>query len=243
MSRSTEPGEKSDDGDAVDARLGRIASLGEPVRRALYRYVAARRHPVSRDQAAEAVGVARHTAKFHLDRLESEGLLSADYRRPPGVGGPGAGRPTKVYQPVEEELLVSVPERRYRLAGEILADAVATATATGADLGTAVRDAAVAAGHEAGASASGPGGGTGDPLGDAAGVLAACGYEPQQEDGAVLLANCPFHALAEQHTDLVCGLNAHFVGAALEAGGHGGVEVRLAPRAGYCCVRVEATRG
>jgi predicted ArsR family transcriptional regulator len=237
VTRSAQPG------DEVDARLGRIAALGEPVRRALYRYVAARRHPVSRDQAAEAVGVPRHTAKFHLDRLESEGLLSAAYRRPPGVGGPGAGRPTKVYEPVEEELVVSLPERRYRLVGEILAEAVAAATATGADLESAVRHAAVAAGHEAGKGAADAGNVGGDPLRDAAAVLAACGYEPQHEDDAVLLANCPFHALAEQHTDLVCGLNAHFVGAALEASGHDDVTARLAPRPGYCCVRVETTAG
>lgn len=227
--------------DEVDVRLGRIASLGEPVRRALYRYVAGRRHPVSREQAAEAVGVAPHTAKFHLDRLQSDGLLTAGYRRPPGVGGPGAGRPAKVYQPAEEELLVSLPERRYRLLGEILAEAVASATATGADLPTAVRRAAVAAGRLAGTAAARSRDVTGDPLGDAAEVLVACGYEPQHEDDAVVLANCPFHALAEQHTELVCGLNAHFVGAALEASGRDGVAARLAPRPGYCCVRVETT--
>ncbi|MGN6250706.1 MAG: helix-turn-helix transcriptional regulator [Marmoricola sp.] len=236
MARSPE-----DTGDEVDARLGRIASLGEPVRRALYRYVAARRHPVSREQAAEAVGVPRHTAKFHLDRLESDGLLTAGYRRPDGVGGPGAGRPAKVYRPAEEELLISLPERRYRLLGEILAEAVATASASGADLPTAVRHAAASAGHDAGTAAAALGDASGDPLHDAADLLAACGYDPQRENGAVVLANCPFHALAAQHTELVCGLNAHFVEAALEASGRTGVRARLAPSPGHCCVRVEPT--
>ena len=44
-------------------------------RRDLYVYVSAQSAPVSRDQASDALGVARHTAKFHLDKLAEEGLL------------------------------------------------------------------------------------------------------------------------------------------------------------------------
>jgi len=38
-------------------------------------------------------------------------------------------------------------------------------------------------------------------------ILAAHGYEPRRHDGTVTLANCPFHALSSDHTDLVCGMN------------------------------------
>jgi predicted ArsR family transcriptional regulator len=61
-----------------DTRVSRIAALGEPVRRALYRFVGAQGKPVSRDEAAEGVGVPRHVAKFHLDRLEEDGLTLAN---------------------------------------------------------------------------------------------------------------------------------------------------------------------
>jgi len=56
-------------------RVAGVAALAEEVRRDLYLYVVAEPEPVSRDQAAAGVGVPRHTAKFHLDRLVEEGLL------------------------------------------------------------------------------------------------------------------------------------------------------------------------
>jgi hypothetical protein len=55
--------------DSFAERVGRIAALGEPIRRALYRYVAAQPEPVDRVQAADAVGVAHHAAMFPLDML------------------------------------------------------------------------------------------------------------------------------------------------------------------------------
>lgn len=61
----------------VDAQITGIATLGDPVRRSLYRFVVAQAVPVNRDQAAKGVGVARHVAKFHLDRLVDDGLLKS----------------------------------------------------------------------------------------------------------------------------------------------------------------------
>src|SRR5680860_1382324 len=72
-----------------DARVTEIAALGEPVRRALYLWLVAQPEPVTRDDAAAGAGVARHVAKFHLDKLVDEGLLEVEYSRPPGRGGPG----------------------------------------------------------------------------------------------------------------------------------------------------------
>src|SRR4051812_14373814 len=111
----------------LESRLSRMAVLAEPVRRALYRFVATQREPVTREQAAAAVDVPHHVAKFNLDRLVEEGLLEAGYRRPPGRGGPGAGRPAKTYRRADTELEVSLPARRYELAARVLARAVANA--------------------------------------------------------------------------------------------------------------------
>jgi predicted ArsR family transcriptional regulator len=74
-----------------------IGALADETRRALYAYVVAQREPVGREQAANAVGVAVHSASFHLDRLVDEGLLDVEYRRLTGRTGPGAGRPSKLY--------------------------------------------------------------------------------------------------------------------------------------------------
>src|SRR3712207_7869094 len=51
----------------------------------------------------------------------------------------------------------------------------------------------------------------------------------RSEDGAVALANCPFHALAQQHTALVCGMNLRLLEGVLEEVGGAGLTARLAP--------------
>jgi predicted ArsR family transcriptional regulator len=53
----------------LSERVASIAALADPIRRDLYLYVTAQPAPVSRDRASDALGIARHTAKFHLDKL------------------------------------------------------------------------------------------------------------------------------------------------------------------------------
>lgn len=126
----------------LDSRLEKLSALAEPLRRTLYAFVVRARAPVTREQAAEGVDVPLHVAKFHLDRLVDDGLLEADYRRPPGRGGPGAGRPAKVYRRADVEVEVSLPERRYdvaRLRGAgFTFDVSAVAWAAAAVVGIAV---------------------------------------------------------------------------------------------------------
>ena len=106
------------------ARVAGVAALADPVRRDLYLYVSAQPAPVSRDQASDALGIARHTAKFHLDKLAEEGLLDISFKRLSERRGPGAGRPTKLYARSSRQLSVILPERRYDLAGQLLATAI-----------------------------------------------------------------------------------------------------------------------
>lgn len=227
--------------DALGEQIGGVAALAEPVRRGLYLFVVAQPEPVTRDQAADGVGVARHTVKFHLDKLVEEGLLDVDYKRLSGRDGPGAGRPTKRYRRSERELAVSLPARRYDLAGELMASAIeraaaqgsdvaseldAVATQHGASIGRAARSALPARTSRAGR------------LDAASTVLAAYGYEPRLEDGVITLVNCPFHALAQEHTDLVCGMNLAMLGALVGELGDDALSATLAPRPGRCCVTV-----
>lgn len=249
-----------------DDELGRQAAgvgmLADPLRRDLYRYVAAQSAPVSREQAARDLGIAHHTVKFHLDRLEEAGLLEVEFRRPPGRSGPGAGRPAKLYRRAAEEIAVSLPERRYDLAGVLMARAIDASSATGVPVTQALHDVAAAhgasLGREAvdrgavGASSTEPGvprestepGEPAEPcptsVPDAAeaacGVLTRLGYEPVLRDGEITLANCPFHALVADHTDLVCGLNLALLDAVAGELGPDRLTARLDPAEGRCCV-------
>ena len=211
-------------------RIGAIAALGDPVRRRLYRLAAER--PIGRDEAADAVGIPRSTAAFHLDRLAEAGLVTVTYRRLSGRSGPGAGRPSKLYAASSADVAGSVPERHYELAGGLLASAIERADADGVPVREALAAEAYATGAEIGAAHA--------PLDTA---LERCGYEPADDgSGGVLLENCPFHALATEHTDLVCGANVSFVRGLAEGAGDAR-EAALAPRAGHCCVIVRATAG
>ena len=126
---------------------------------------------VSREQAARAAGVPVHRAKFHLDRLEAEGLLRSSYARTSGRTGPG------------------------------------------------------------------------DALERTARVLADLGYEPHRALDRLELANCPFHALAQDETELVCGLNHCFVSGLAEETASGELDARLEPDPQPCCVVVHRTSG
>ena len=229
----------------LDEGIAGVSSLAEPQRRALYRFVVGRDAAVSKDEAAEALGVARSVAGFHLDRLVADGLLTTEFRRLTGRRGPGAGRPAKLYRRAEGEFSVSLPARRYDLAAELLASAVSQAIEAGAPVGEALRGVAVARGRELGDQARQRAGRhpSRRALVDAAlALLEEQGYEPRARGGEVVLANCPFHALVEEQRDLVCGMNHDLLSGMADALGGHVVTARLEPSDDCCCVRLDAPR-
>lgn len=219
----------------LGTRAAGVGALADPIRRALYEYVVAQPDAVGREEAATALDLAPHTANFHLDRLVGAGLLETEYRRLTGRGGPGAGRPSKLYRRADREWSVSLPGRHYDLVGRILADGVERAR-DGAGLDDALDEAATERGRALG-EAAGPG-----DLATFADVLADHGFEPRVEDGTVRLANCPFDALARTHTALVCGLNRAFVQGVADGVGCTGVTAHLEPTPGQCCVTARRDR-
>jgi len=220
----------------LDTSLTALAALGEPLRRALYQFVADQDHSVSRDEAAEGLAIARSAAAFHLDRLVDDGLLETEFRRLSGRQGPGAGRPAKLYRRAQGDIEVSLPARRYAFAAGLLAAAITESAETGAPVATVVADVARRRGAELAAAAGG------DRARSPIDVLAAQGYEPHRDRGDIVLTNCPFHVLAAEHPALVCGMNLAlldgFVGALPETG----LEARLEPSEGQCCVRLGAAK-
>jgi predicted ArsR family transcriptional regulator len=210
----------------MNQELARLATLDEPVRRRLYDYVRSSAEPVSREDAAEAVGISRSLAAYHLDRLAEQALLTTSYRRPEGRSGPGAGRPAKVYT-AQGEVSVSVPPRDYELAADLLAEAAETSGEARAALDAV----AARAGRRLGE----------DAKGSLQQALAARGYEPfEDEAGVIRLRNCPFHRLAEQHRDVVCRMNRAYLEGVLEGLERSDVTASLEPEPGRCCVAVRA---
>ncbi|MGH2607577.1 MAG: helix-turn-helix transcriptional regulator [Tepidiformaceae bacterium] len=226
--------------DDFDARVAGLAALGEPVRRALYRFVVGQDRAVSRDEAAEGVGVPRHVAKFHLDRLEEDGLLEAEFSRPPGKRGPGAGRPAKRYRRSAREVAVSLPDRQYEVAGRLLAAAITKAASEGISVEQALGREAAGLGRQLGDEAwkrQGPDD-EDSALSIVSQVLANHGYEPRLKADRLTLGNCPFHALARDYTQLVCGMNLDIVRGLLDRLPESDLEARLDPAPDRCCVTV-----
>ena len=220
--------------DGFTQRVNKVGALADPIRRALYRFVARQPGAVSRDQAAQGIEVPRHTAKFHLDKLVDEGLLTTEFRRLTGRSGPGAGRPAKLYRRTRKEITVSLPLRRYDLASHVLADAVERAL-DGTPMADAVRDAADNA--AAVVLEAWPPDDSSD-LSRVDGVLTHLGYEPRRDGDAIVLGNCPFDRLSADHRELVCGMNHHFVEALDRRLGCDHLEVVDVPPGPGCCVRI-----
>lgn len=209
-------------------RIASVAALDDSVRRAVFDFVARSPTAVSREAAAAELGLSRRVAALHLDRLAEVGLLVVEFRRLHERSGPGAGRPSKLYRRAADEVEVSVPTRRYELIGQLFVGAVAETLETGADLADSLSRRA----YEAGVA-------LGDRGDDMRATLEELGYEPQETDDGqgLLLANCPFHRLAREHTDLVCGVNLRLLQGLADTQPTSPA-VRLEPAPTHCCVRI-----
>ncbi len=202
-----------------------LAALAEPLRQSFYGFVTASTGPVSRDEAAEALGVSRQVAAYHLDRLADDGLLDVEFRRLTGRVGPGAGRPSKLYLRSENTYAVSIPPRRYELAARILLEA----TDEGDLDSEVINEVARRTGRQIGV----------DGL---ASAFARTGFDAAVENGETRFRNCPFHVLRDQDLLTTCGMNLALVQGMIEGSGSDAT-ASLAPEDGYCCVRLDRAFG
>ena len=217
-----------------------VALLDEPARRALYEAVLAARRPIGRDEAASIAGVTRALAAFHLDKLVQARLLDVEYRRLSGRTGPGAGRPSKLYLRGAVDVGVSLPERQYEVPAGLLATALEQIG--GPTPPEALRSAAHHLGEGIGAAARqaiGPRPSRKRLRAEVRGTLEARGYEPvDAPSGELRFGNCPFHALVDDHRDLVCGMNLALASGILDGFGDPALNARLDPQPGHCCVAI-----
>lgn len=205
-----------------------IAAIRDPLRRSLFDFVARSGTAIDRDEAAREMDTPRATAAFHLDRLVEAGLLTVEFQRRSGKVGPGAGRPSKLYRRSPIEVSVSIPERHYDLMGDILADTIEQVERSGQPAHDVIVRVATQHGREAGAAAA-----------SFPELLESAGYEPRDEPGGdTVMANCPFHRLAKNHTALICQANLALLRGAAETTGYDERSVLLDPHDGRCCVRL-----
>ena len=208
----------------IPRELEAMAALREPTRRRLYQYVERQLDAVSRDEAAEEVGISRALAAFHLDKLVDLGLLKAEYRRLSGRSGPGAGRTSKLYLRSRNRFSVSLPHRDPELLARLLAASFDS---------TAQYSPAVAPAHEYGRSLgrrarkrlrADPG--PGRLLDCVEAVLERLGFEPYRASPSeIRLRNCPFDPLSRLYTPLVCGVGQAIITGVTQ--GVGATELRV----------------
>jgi predicted ArsR family transcriptional regulator len=219
---------------STDRAISAVAALDDALRRGMFEFIRAARHPVTRDEAAAAVGISRKLAAFHLDKLVGAGLLLARYE-----GAGRVGRAPKVYEPSEVEVQVSIPAREYSLLADILIDAVLSDDPRGATEPIAAeRGRAIGAAERDGER---PGRlGTERALTMTCRLLSRHGFEPLRDTPTtVRLRDCPFHPMAAKARELVCGINRAFLEGVVDGLEARTVEAVLAPEGtGNCCVEL-----
>jgi predicted ArsR family transcriptional regulator len=72
-------------------------------------------------------------------------------------------------------------------------------------------------------------------------VLDDNGYQPNVGPTCITLENCPFHSLAQDYTQLVCGMNLDLVDGLLNALDETLWHANLDPAPGRCCVTITRT--
>jgi predicted ArsR family transcriptional regulator len=221
-------------GEAISA----IGALEDGLRRRMYLFIRDQTHPVSRDEAAEQVGISRGLAAFHLDKLVERGLLKSIYAHPEGRPSNRVGRSSKLYQPADDSVEVSVPRRRYDLIADALAEAVQSAGGEGAACAIAGRK-GVALGRQAPVAAGETG------LDTTVRLLKGQGFEPARVSGddRVVLRNCPFREVAQRSPELVCRMNLAFIQGVLEGLEVRGAGAHLDPAPTRCCITLDGDQG
>lgn len=207
----------------------------------MYEFIRGAHRPVTRDEAAAAVGISRKLAAFHLDKLVHAGLLTARFEHLGGIRK--VGRTPKVYEPAEGDIHITIPQRQHDLLAELLLEAVLSEAESESARQAALRTAGER-GRQLGAAEREhlrPGRlGVERALTCAEHALARWGFEPARPSpGCLRLLNCPFHPLADKSPDLVCGINHAFLTGFLTGLRAPAIEATLAPRAGECCVQLD----
>jgi predicted ArsR family transcriptional regulator len=189
-------------------------ALGDPTRRKVFFAVRAADAAQTKDQVADAVGIERRLAGFHLDKLVEHGFLEAEFRRPAGRTGPGAGRPPKRYSMASAGLSVSLPERHYDLLASLLlrvlreGQAVSGLDRVGFEFGRELGLAELARREELAEDAGPDVDPTAAAVGEVVRMLSRYGFAARSDGPAAFTAcSCPFEEVAFDDPGRICALD------------------------------------
>lgn len=191
-------------------------------------------------QIAKAIDLHVTTARFHLDQLESARvLISSSHKHP------GAGRPRKVYALPPEEEQETDDIGAVRLLTGLLAETF-TATRRHQRIVTPDEAGFVWAENHIAATDSPPATTAGEWLGKVGGlidVLERWGYaaelstSDQGRAARLDLPHCPFRELAQENTEVVCGIHRGLIAGTMQQLGESDTDVTLLPFAnGTTCI-------
>jgi predicted ArsR family transcriptional regulator len=209
-------GQEGGPNERAERDIQRLAdALGDPTRRRVFFAVRAAEAAQTKDQVADAVGIERRLAGFHLDKLVEHGFLEADFRRPAGRSGPGAGRPPKRYALASGGLSVSLPERHYDLLASLLLRVLREGQAgsgldrVGFEFGRELGLAELARREDVGAGETGADGdATTAAVGEVVRMLSRYGFAARSDGPAAFTAcSCPFEEVAFDDPGRICALD------------------------------------
>jgi len=187
----------------ADAQLDLLAdALGDPTRRAIFKYVAEAETPVTAADVGATFGVHRTVARAHLEKLLETGLLVTDF-----LHKPEGGRPPKVYSRSETRLDLQEPVRQYQVLAELLLHTLERFGDAGEVL---VRE----IGHDFGRQLAASTDGADDPTERLAPLTRAGADMRVEVDGdrvTVHTGNCLFREVATRRPRLVCLLDQAIV--------------------------------
>jgi predicted ArsR family transcriptional regulator len=185
------------------------SAFGDPTRREIYLFAHESPDGVTASEVAERFDLHANVARHHLDKLAAGGYLEVTTTRPAG----GAGRPSKRYRAIEEEVTLNVPVRQddvlVQLLGRALAElgaerAAALAEEVGIEYGRAM---ASAMGEHSTRSFRAA-------LHAVADALSAHGFAAHAEREGnslrIVTQHCPFGAAVEEHP-VICAVDRGMV--------------------------------
>ena len=195
----------------LDSRISDLtASLGDPTRRAIYIAVRESPDPMTTSKVAALFDIHPNVARHHLDRLADDGYLKVGHQR--RSGGPGAGRPAKIYEPTNKEVSVHFAPRRFEMLTEMLFKVIAELDPPN------IAEVAERVGRAYGKELAAEIGAPDDPGYDeavqaVASAMTGLGFsvDPDIEGQRLLTSHCPFGETATNHPDVICSLDRGIV--------------------------------
>lgn len=200
-------------------RLAVLKALGDNTRYAIYLEMARSPRPLTTAEIADTLQLHPNTVRPHLERMREVGLLEVDAH---ARGTPGRPQHRYSLAPDAPSLGLEPPtfpilaRMLLRLAGQAELGA-AEAVESGREQGRSdaevlpVRNAPADRSDTNGETATSAGGDIESKIAPLVGRLDELGFDPavvvEEGEATVAFLHCPFLELAEQHTELVCGMH------------------------------------